>query len=82
METRGGDGGAEGSMLSAEWREQSWQDRTGGVRNDGASGGSCSSRQKVDEFNVVAVWKYEEATEKPREYVAVRNGGNRVDRTW
>ena len=36
------------------------------VRNDGASGGSCSSRQKVEGFNVVAVWKHEEAMEKLR----------------
>jgi hypothetical protein len=53
VETRGGDGGAEGSTLSAKWREHSWQDRTGGVRNDGASGGSCSSRLKVEESGVV-----------------------------
>ena len=26
------------------------------------------------------MWKHEEATEKPREYAAVRNGGNRVGR--
>jgi hypothetical protein len=36
------------------------------VRNDGASGGSCSSRQKVEGFNVVAVWKHEETMEKLR----------------
>ena len=50
------------------------------VRNDGASSGSCLSKQKVDGVKRRAVWKHEEATEKPREYAAVRNGGNRVGR--
>ena len=37
----------------AEWWEQSWQDMIEDVRNDGASGGSCSSRLKVEESGVV-----------------------------
>jgi hypothetical protein len=36
------------------------------IRNDDASGGSCSSRQKAEGFNVVAVWKHEEAMEELR----------------
>ena len=66
MKTRGGDGGAEGVRCSAEWWEQSWQDMVGDVRIDGASSRSCSSTQKVEGFNVVAVWKHEEAMEKLR----------------
>ena len=42
-----GDGGAEGVRSSAEWWEQSWQDRVGDVRDDGASSRSGSFRQKV-----------------------------------
>ena len=53
METRGGDGEAEGVRCSAEWREQSWQDRTEDVSNDGASGGSCLSRLKDEGLDVV-----------------------------
>ena len=47
---------------------EAWTARGGedDVRNDGASSGSCSSRQKVEGFNVVAVWKHEEAMEKLR----------------
>ena len=48
-----GDGGAEGVRSSAEWWEQSWQDRVGDVRDDGASGRSGSLRQKVKGLGVV-----------------------------
>ena len=69
------------AVQRAAQHSETW---TGGceedVRNDGASSGSCSSRQKVDGVKRRAVWKHEEATEKPREYAAVRNGGNRVGR--
>ena len=34
----------------------------------------------IDGVKRRAVWKHEEAKEKPREYAAVRNGGNRVGR--
>ena len=47
MKTRGGNGEAGGVRSSAEWWEQSWQDRVGDVRNDGASGRSGSLTQKV-----------------------------------
>ena len=50
----------------------------GGVINDGVSSGSCSPRQKVDGFNVAAVWKHEETTEKPREYAECGMAGTEL----
>ena len=48
------------------------------VRNDGASSRSCSPRQKVEGFNVVAVWKHEEAMEEPREYAECGMAGTEL----
>ena len=49
------------------------------VRNDGASSGSCSSKQKVEGFNVVAVWRHEEAMEELGECSErLRGGGDTV----
>ena len=54
METRRGDVEAEGvrSKIAERWG-QSWQDKTEDVGNDGASGGSCLSRQKDAGLDVV-----------------------------